>query len=304
MKPPFAYFGGKQRIADEIVARFVEHEHYIEPYAGGLSVLLAKRPSKMETINDLDQDIMTFWRVLRDQPTELERVCALTPHSRAESLEARDRENVEDLERARRVWVALTQRRAGQLQRTGWRYNVDPGGSTFSLGKYLSAYAQRIAPAAERLRNVSLECRPAIEIIDLYGKFDRALLYVDPPYLGSTRGDSHPYRHEMRDEASHRELAEALSECSAAVVLSGYHSPLYDDLYSTWYRDEIASFTGQGSVAGPRTEVLWSNRPFPEGDLMLELYPVATVPNRAGSPSNSKDLRVDESDPNPEGLQP
>ena len=81
MKPPMPYYGGKQRIADRIVATFPDHLHYVEPFAGGLSVLLAKEQSKLETVNDLDRHLVTFWRVLRDRPEDLMRVCTLTPHS-------------------------------------------------------------------------------------------------------------------------------------------------------------------------------------------------------------------------------
>lgn len=84
MKPPFAYYGGKTRIADQITALLPPHKHYVEPFAGSLAVLLAKTPSRMETVNDLDNRLMTFWRVLRERPDELIRVCALTPHSRVE----------------------------------------------------------------------------------------------------------------------------------------------------------------------------------------------------------------------------
>jgi DNA adenine methylase len=110
-RPPFPYFGGKQRIAERIVSLFPEHGHYVEPYCGGLSVLMAKPPAMLETVNDIDGDIMTFWRVLRERPDEMERACALTPHSRAESLLSKDRDGLDDIERARRVWVALTQHR-------------------------------------------------------------------------------------------------------------------------------------------------------------------------------------------------
>lgn len=263
MKPPFPYFGGKQRIADQIVALFPEHGHYIEPYCGGLSVLLAKRPSKLETVNDLDGDIVAFWRVLRDRPSDLERVCALTPHSRAESLAARDLDDVGDLERARRVWILLTQRRGGQLQPTGWRYNIDPrGGANLAMPKYLDGYLSRIAPAAERLRNVSLECRPALEVIDAYGRFADSLLYVDPPYLGGTRGSTNAYRHEMKSAYEHSEMIDALRACKAAVVLSGYDSDLYADRLGDWYQVRISTYTGQanGRTDSSRTEVLWSNR--------------------------------------------
>lgn len=88
--PPMAYFGGKTLLADRIVAMLPRHAHYVEPYAGSLAVLLAKPRSRMETVNDLDGQLMTFWRVLREQPDELMRVCTLTPHGRAEHQSAFD----------------------------------------------------------------------------------------------------------------------------------------------------------------------------------------------------------------------
>jgi DNA adenine methylase len=263
LRPPFPYFGGKQRIAEHIVSLFPEHGHYVEPYCGGLSVLMAKSTSTLETVNDLDGDIVTFWRVLRDQPDVLERACALTPHSREESLTSKDRNDLGDVERARRVWVALTQRRGGQLMPTGFRYFVDPKGTKFSLVKYLDGYVQRFAPAAERLRNVTLECRPALEVIEAYGKFPGSLLYVDPPYLGVVRGSTNAYRHEMKAEADHREMADALKACKSAVILSGYASPLYDELFPDWHQVNISAYTAQGNSdadGAARTETLWSNR--------------------------------------------
>ncbi|HEV2779094.1 MAG TPA: DNA adenine methylase [Actinophytocola sp.] len=257
--PPFAYFGGKTRLAARIVATFPPHEHYVEPYGGSLAVLLAKPRSRMETVNDLDGDLMLFWRVLRDRPDDLIRVCALTPHARAEHLEAYTLDGADELERARRVWVLLSQGRGGQLLPTGWRHFVDPAGSVTGMPGYLEAYVARIAPAAARLAGVSLECQPALDIIERYGRSPNVLLYVDPPYLGSTRV-SGGYRHEMKTEAEHRELAAALADCRAAVVLSGYDSPLYDQLYSGWPVVRIPTTTGQGGTREERTEVLWSNR--------------------------------------------
>jgi DNA adenine methylase len=88
VKPPFAYYGGKTTLAPIIANLLPQHEHYVEPFAGSLAVLLAKTPSRAETVNDLDGDLVTFWRVLRDRPDELERACALTPHSREEYEQA------------------------------------------------------------------------------------------------------------------------------------------------------------------------------------------------------------------------
>ncbi|TYK45197.1 DNA adenine methylase [Actinomadura decatromicini] len=260
MKPPIAYYGGKTQIAGQIVSLLPEHKHYVEPFAGSLAVLLAKRPSRMETVNDLDGDIVAFWRVLRSRPAEFERVCALTPHARAEHAAAYEAA-ADELEQARRVWVKLTQGRAGTLRTTGWRHYVRPVGTT-GMPDYLAGYVNRIAAAAERLKRVSLECRPALDVIARYGQHAEVLLYVDPPYLAETRTSTN-YKHEMPRPDQHIEVAEALTDCAASVVLSGYASPLYDDLYRDWHRCEIDTFTGQAAQRSPRTEVLWSNRPFP-----------------------------------------
>jgi len=259
VRAPVPYFGSKQRIAPWIVSLLPDHDHYVEPYAGGLSVLLAKKPSRMETVNDLDGELMTFWRVLRDRPTELLRACMLTPHGRAELAATWD-PTTDELELARRIWSRLAQGRSGTLRNTGWRHYIDPAGSATSMPGYLEAYAQRLAAAAERLHGVSLECLPALTLIGKYGAQPDVLLYVDPPYLGTTRPWSN-YRHEMKTEEEHRELAAALADCRAAVVLSGYSSPLYDELYAGWHRYTQASMTGNAKTDKARTEVLWSNRP-------------------------------------------
>jgi len=270
VKPPILYFGGTITLGETIASLLPKHTHYVEPFCGSLAVLLAKTPAPHETVNDLDENLMTFWRVLRDQPAELERACALTPHSRGEFDQARDLADVSDLERARRVWVLLTQGRAARLMRTGWRHYVDPAGSSHGMPDYIDGYAERIAPAAQRLAGVSLECRPALEVIGKYGASPEVCLYVDPPYLGSTRANDNAYRHELRSEAEHRELAAALHAARAAVVLSGYPSPLYDEIYAGWYRHDMAASTGQGGTWANRTEVLWSNRPLGEAHLFSE----------------------------------
>jgi DNA adenine methylase len=266
--PPIIYAGGKTILAPKIAACFPPHGHYVEPFCGSLSVLLAKRPSPHETVSDLDRALMTFWRVLRDRPADLARVCALTPHSLAEWQDAEDVDTPGDeLEQARRVWVRLTQGRAGRFERTGWRHYVHPAGN-HGMPEYLAGYVERIAAAAERLHHVSLECKPALELIAWYGRSPDVLLYVDPPYLGSTRAGS-AYRHEMTADQDHTELAVALRSVQASVVVSGYPSALYDlELYPDWHRMEIPSGTGQNAGEwANRTEVLWCNRPFPQGHL-------------------------------------
>lgn len=272
MKPPMPYFGGKIMLGPAIAEILPAHRHYVEPYAGGLSVLLAKQPSLMETVNDLDGALMTFWRMLRDRPEEFVRLCALTPHSRGEYNASADLDAGDELELARQVWIKLSQGRTGRLRRTGWRHYIDPAGSSAGMPGYLAGYIDRMAPVVDRLQHVSLECKPALELIERYGRSVEVLLYVDPPYLGSTRANDNAYRCEMRTDVEHRELAEVLLAARASVVLSGYPSDLYDqDLYSDWDRVEIPSGTGQGNVWSNRTEVLWSNRPIGEPNLFSEV---------------------------------
>lgn len=267
MKPPFPYYGGKQLLAERIVSLLPAHEHYVEPYAGSLAVLLAKPRATFETVNDLDGRLVNFWRMLRERPDDLARVCALTPHSRAEHagvLDAADGEVPDDLEQARRTFVLLTQGQSGGTsRRTGWRYFANPVGSTFSMPQYLEAYLGRFAGVAGRLAGVSLECRPAVEVITRYGRHPGALVFADPPYVLSAR-KSVGYRCEMADD-DHREMAAALRGCAGTVVLCGYASELYDgELFPDWHRVEFAAGTGNGGQWRDRTEVLWSNRPLPQ----------------------------------------
>lgn len=257
------YFGSKARLAARIVGLLPPHISYIEPFAGSLAVLMAKPRSKgVEVVNDIDGDLMTFWRVLRDAPDELTRLCALTPHSRAEFFASWPiPPGLPDVERARRVWVRLAQGRGGQLQKTGWRYHEKSRGH--AMPATMAGYVSRLGMAAERLAGVSLECLPALEVVARYGRDPEALVYADPPYLGETRV-MRGYRHEMLGVSEHRDLADALRRCEATVVLSGYPSDLYDELYRGWARIELSAFTGQGNTtreAGRRVEVIWSNRP-------------------------------------------
>lgn len=180
--PPFAYRGGKTRLATRIAAALPRHQHYVEPFGGSLAVLLAKPVSVMETVNDIDERLITFWRVLRERPEELARLCALTPHSRAEHQQAWDADLtvLNELEVARLVWIQISQSRGGTLRRTGWRMYVDPAGSSTSMPGYLDGYTERMAAAAERLHRVSLECRPALDVIAQYGAHRSCCLYVDP----------------------------------------------------------------------------------------------------------------------------
>ncbi|WP_280381368.1 DNA adenine methylase [Nocardia wallacei] len=269
MRPPFPYYGGKMTVASRIVDILPTHQHYVEPFAGSLAVLLAKPASRFETVNDLHSELMMFWKVLRERPVDLARVCALTPHSRAEYAATTPLETGDELETARRVWVKLSQSRSGLFRATGWRYYIDPAGSSSSMPDYLAGYVRRFGAAAERMHRVSLECRDAFDVIASYGSSPEVCLYVDPPYLGAVRSGGANYTYEMTAESEHITLLESVLRCRSAVVLSGYASELYDTALTEWSRVEIPTFSGNGAD-GNRTEVVWTNRDIASPTLDLQ----------------------------------
>lgn len=277
IKPPAPYYGGKTRLAPWIVSLMNPHQRYIEPFAGTASVLLAKPPSRFEVINDLDGDVVTFFRVLRDHPEDLERACRLTPYARDEFNLCREREGREDLddvERARRWWVRVMQgfNNAPGDWCSGWSISARRG--TPESRSAMNTVA-RFEQIAERIRRVAIENQPAIAVIEKFDDED-AVIYCDPPYLGDTRtGRSRrkkvmDYAHDMLTEAEHRELAGTLRAAAGHVLLSGYPSELYDELYAGWWRAEssvvrVAANNPNDTSKLRSVEVVWSNRPL-DGD--------------------------------------
>lgn len=285
-KPLVAYHGGKGRLADWICDLIPPHRVYIEPFAGSAAVLLAKQVATHEILNDLDSNAITFYRVLRDRPDELERACRLSPYARDEFLLADLDVDLDDLERARRWWVRTSQsfnHTAGP--RTGWATSVQRGSNS---ARTVVNRLGRFEAAVERLANVVIENRDAVDVIEQYSTPD-AVIYADPPYLLETRTamkkrPSGDYLHEFSAETDHRRLAATLNATSATVLLSGYGSPLYDELYDGWYctgrrvlrrasnrsRNQPGPATRRSTGQVHTTELIWSNRPFAD-DLFTNL---------------------------------
>ncbi len=271
MRPPTQYFGSKGRLAPWIASLLPRHRTYVEPFCGSAAVLFAKPPSPTEVINDRDGDLVLLFRVLRDRGPELARALALTPYARAE-LRAASLEDpgLSDLERARRVFVRLNMsisRTLGRQRGFAAAYNTNGA----EHARKFASLVDQLDAATGRLRRVIIEDRLALEVIAKYGA-GNAVIYCDPPYLDSTRSAQAKrrgadYAIEYATEAEHRELARALHATPAAVLLSGYPSPLYAELYDQagWWRverkvDKPSSLTS-GGRATHAIEAVWSNRP-------------------------------------------
>jgi DNA adenine methylase len=261
-RPILRYHGGKWRLARWVVSFFPEHRVYVEPYGGAGSVLMQKPRTNGELISDLDGEVISLFRVLRDpsQARELERLLTLTPYGRAE-YEAAYLPAGDPIEQARRTliksFMGFGSDGLTATWVTGFRDNLTRGNGT--PARDWANYPEAIAALTERLKGVVIENRPALQIIKKHDT-PRTLFYCDPPYAHSTRAGcvkrKHSYRFEMSDD-EHREMAEALHQVKGMVVLSGYGSDLYDkELFPDWRRFEK---TSMADSAQPRTEVLWLN---------------------------------------------
>ena len=247
------YPGAKWRMAREIVELMPSHRSYLEPLFGSGAVLFNKPPSAIETVNDLDGDIVNFFRVLREQTDELIRVISLTPYSRDVFDDAHENRGTDPFDRAYRFAIRSRMGHGFKTyQKTGFKIDVYARERSYCVDTW-NKTPERLAEAAARLKGVQIENRPALDLIRKFNH-DNVLIYADPPYLLNTRGGKQ-YRCEM-NEQDHVELLAALCDHKGYVILSGYLSELYDRELRGWQRIQIKSYNQNSD---PRTEVLWCN---------------------------------------------
>lgn len=258
----FGWYGGKFSHLDWLLPLLPNTQHYCEPFGGSAAVLINREPSPVETYNDIDGELVNFFRVLRAQKEDLVEAIGLTPFSREEFELAISgpTEGISDLERARRFFVRARQVRTGLAQKASsgrWAHCLltSRAGMAGAVSRWLGS-VEDLPEIAQRLLRVQIEHGPAIEVIRRYDSSE-TLHYCDPPYPHDSRTDSNAYAYEMSDD-QHRELADVLHSVKGKVALSGYHSPLTRELYSDWRYIE-ASERLVHSVKAPRTEALWVN---------------------------------------------
>lgn len=258
----FGWYGGKFNHLEWLLPLLPRCHHYCEPFAGSAAVLLNREPSPVETYNDIDGEVVNFFRMLREQKEALIEAIGLTPFSREEFYRALndDGEVCAPLEGARRFFVRARQVRTGLAQTASlgrWANckNTTRAGMSGVVSRWLGS-VETLPEVAERLLRVQIENRPALEVIRLYDS-PETLFYCDPPYPHETRGDSKAYGFEMTDQA-HRELAAVLAEIKGKAAISGYRGPLMDKLYKNWRR-HAAPAKNCHSIKKPRSEALWTN---------------------------------------------
>lgn len=265
-RPAVRYHGSKFRLAKWIVGFFPAHRIYCEPFAGGAGVLLRKEASEVEVYNDLDSDVVNYFRVLREPELRgrLAEGMALTPFAREEYRDCF--EPTEDpVERARRFAARAYMgfgSHSHNIENSNNGFRVVRGdGRSPRLHTYASEWMgmpAEMLSLGERLRPVVIEQLCAFDCIPRYDG-PESLFYVDPPYVRSSRKDDcKGYAHEFSDH-EHVKLAWLLGQVKGKVVLSGYDTGLYRDLYASWRREEKAVMANGQWGAVERLEVIWLN---------------------------------------------
>ncbi len=270
VKSPLKWHGGKFHLAERIVELMPPHLHYVEPYAGGLNVMLAKSPDGVSEIaNDAFRLLTNFWRVLAN-PAAFESFAvriALVPFSQEFFDDAIDTlkdpcergERQPCVECAMNFFVACRQSLAGRMEDFA---SISRTRTRGQMNEQVSAYLAAVdsLPAvANRLRRVMILNRPALDVIASEDGPD-TLFYLDPPYLHETRVTTSAYVHEMTHR-DHSALIARVRELRGKVMLSGYHSTLYDEALADWRRVEfdMPNNAAGGSEKRRMTECVWMN---------------------------------------------
>jgi DNA adenine methylase len=256
MKPILKYPGAKNRLSDWIINFIPEHDSYLEPFFGSGAVFFNKPKSMIETINDIDGEVINFFKVCREKPEALARMINLTPWAKDEFIQCRNNHPTNDIERARQLavmhWMSFGAIKASNTFRytSGANYNKGPDNP-----KLWGGLPFRIVEAAKRLKNAQIENKPAVDLIKTFNG-EKIFMYLDPPYLKETRSlQKDQYEHELSD-FQHEELLQEITKTKSKVMISGYDNELYNDYLKDWMK---VSKKNQAERGTTRTEVLWMN---------------------------------------------
>ena len=260
MRQLIKYPGSKWSLSDWIISFFPQHHSYTEPFFGSGAVLFNKAPSKIETINDLDGEVVNLFECIKRDPEKLAFLVNLTPYAREIFDNAYKTKSEDPYEKAVNF---ITRCDMGHGFRTngttnGFKMDIQGRENSYAV-KHWNMLPDLIMECAARLKQVQIENRPAINVIERFN-YPNVLIYADPPYLLSTRHGGQ-YAKEMTDR-DHEELLETLKAHKGPVILSGYHSKLYDDILRDWHVEEHDS---RNQKNREKKEVLWMNfEPIPQ----------------------------------------
>ena len=273
MKAILKYPGAKWRIAEWIISHFPEHKVYLEPFFGSGACFFKKAPSYIETINDIDGNIVNLFCVCREHQEELARAISLTPFARDEFKNCYQPAD-DPIEQARRTLVRYHQSfGTSNSSKNSWR-NVQTYGGPRCATMW-NELPIIIRECCERLKNAQIENTDALTLILRYDDKD-TLIYCDPPYLPSLR-KKQIYAHETSEDY-HKELLRVLKKSKSKVVLSGYDNDLYNSELYDWHTEEKKTTAQMGLH---RTEKIWMNFESASGQVQQALLDRLDEKNKA-----------------------
>lgn len=239
---PFKWVGGKSRLRKQIVAIIPEqHTCYVELFAGAAWVLFAKPPSKVEVLNDIDEEVINFFRVVKYKPEELIKSFQWELVSRAEfeRLANLDTSKLTDIERAHRFYYIIMAGWGGELHYPRFQTSITDGGHGNRLIGALKYLRKRVEPVYERLQKVIIE---NLDWKDCFARYDRTktVMYIDPPYPDNNCN----YLYNMRSWDDHRELAKQLHSSKCKWILSSYDMPEIHKMYADYHITPVQSYSG------------------------------------------------------------
>ena len=266
MRPPVKTHGGKYYLSRRIVGVFPEHRVYIEPYLGGGSVMINKPPSEVEIASDLNAPLIALWQTIASNSWAFRQAIKATPYCFESFLAAGEasRSPVE-ADRVLAFLVKNRMSRGGLAQTFAWSERLREG-LPGDLNAWRSFVEEALPRITDRVKDVRFSCADAIQVIADHDN-PGTLLYLDPPYIPSTRTAPKVYAHEMTEDQHGVMLAALMRMQRATWFLSGYANYLYNltAQLQGWHSlsIEVANHSGQSAVKQRRVEVVWSNRPFP-----------------------------------------
>jgi DNA adenine methylase len=255
MKPFISYYGGKQRMASKIVPLIPPHTVYAEPFAGGLAVMFKKPLPAVtnshhyrEAINDIDERLINFYRVLQDveKREQLFERLRFTPHSQAEYKRAKSLDAGNDIDRAWSYYVNIMQS-FGKKINGGWAFDKNTKNSAMSFEILKDLLFKNVL----RLKGAFIDCIDALDFIDHWDS-PQTCFYCDPPYPGTDCGHYGNYTPE--DFAA---LVDKLDNCKGSFLLSNYEQP---GIPEHWERHEFGatmSAARDKTINKKRTEIVW-----------------------------------------------
>lgn len=250
---PFKWVGGKSRLRKQIVALLPPHTCYVEPFSGAAWVLFAKPPSDVEVLNDIDQELTNFFRVVKDKPNELIASFQWELVSRAEfdRLAQLEPSKLTDVQRAHRFYYIIMAGWGGELDYPRFQTSITDGGHGNRLIGALEHLEKRIKPVHDRLRTVIIENLDWKECIKRYDNIN-TVMYLDPPYPDNNCN----YAHNMRSLQEHLTIAEYLKSTKCKWILSSYDVPELHKLYDGYTIISTQSFSGMRTKKNDHRRVL------------------------------------------------